>query len=70
MLIFGVGVGLDLGQVGMLGQGRRSKVKVKSEKCVWIPLCDALILPQGQVQRSRSKSKISIKVKHQGHVSG
>ena len=31
-LIFGIGVDLDLGKFGIVGQGRRSKVTVKCKK--------------------------------------
>ncbi len=52
-------VDLDLGQVGIECQGRRSKVKVKSQKsCFYI----TVTLLQGQGQRSGSRSKIRFKV--------
>ena len=67
ILIFGMGVDLDLGWVGIVGQGRRWKVKVKCQNCVLISLLPCFMFKvkgQGQGQRSW------VKVKGQGQVQG
>ncbi len=63
-LIFGMGVDLDLGVAGIVGQGRRSKVKVKLRKsvlvhftlCAWRGVVDhfkaSIIYKQGLLYRS------------------
>ncbi len=65
-MIFGIGVDLDLGQAGIVGQGRRSKVKVKCQKsCFSI----TVTLLKAQGQRSGSRSKVETKVIGQGQRS-
>ena len=60
-LIFVIGVDLDLGQAGIVGQGHRLKVKVKGQKS-----CFGITVILLQVQRSGSRSKVEIKVIGQG----
>ena len=67
-LIFGMGVDLDLGLAGIVGQGRRSKVKVKWSKSMF---CSPVFMPflglsQGHQSRSGSRSKVEVKVKGRG----
>ncbi len=54
--IFGIVVDLDLGKVGIEGQGRRSKVKFKSQKS-FLHQCYIAV---------RSRSKVGVKVKGRG----
>ena len=65
-MIFGIAVHLHLGQAGNVGQGRRSKVKVKCQKsCFGVTVA----LLNGQGQRSWSRSKVEIKVMGHGQRS-
>ena len=68
-LIFGMQGDLDLGWVGIVGQGRRSKVKVKCQNSCFDT---TVTLLQDQGQRSGSRSKVKGKVTSQGqsHFSG
>ncbi len=55
-----MGVDLDLEWAGIVGQGRRSKVKVKCQKRVLTPLLPCFkVKGRGQGQRSRSKVKVT-----------
>ncbi len=60
-----MGVDLDLGWLGNIGQGRRSKVKAKCPKSCF-DLTVTLLYGQGQ----RSESRSQVKVKGQGRISG
>ncbi len=62
-LIFSVRVDLDLGYAGIVGQDRRSKVKVKCQKlCFDFTItCCFKVKGQGQGQRSASRSMVKAK---------
>ncbi len=63
-LLFGMGVDLDLGQAGIVGQGRRSKVMVKcSKSCFDITV--TCLLPCFEV-----KVKVKGRRQGQGRLSG
>ncbi len=55
-------IDLDLGYLGIVGQGRRSKVKCQK-------MCFLLLL-YGQSQRSGSRSKVWVKLISRGSISG
>ncbi len=63
-----MGVDLDLGYAGIVGQGRRSKVK-SSKSCVDItvtcplPCFEVKVKSRGQCLRSGSMSTVGVKVK-------
>ena len=64
-LIFGIGVDFDLGYVGIAGQRRRSKVKVKCLKSSFditvsclLPCIEFKVKGRDQGQRSGSRSNV------------
>ncbi len=61
-------IDLDLGQLGIEGQGRRSKVKVKHVFTWPLPCFRVKVKGRGQGQRSGSRSKVEVKVKGQVKV--
>ncbi len=63
-LIFSMEIDIDLGQAGIVGQGRRSKVKFKCSNSCLTSLLVAFYLVWGQSQGSESSSKVGVKVKY------